>query len=684
MSADTIDATSSMDLRDVSAHVPNFVFAESNNIGQAFTSIRGIFSVSDPGEIGFDQSVGIYVDGVYFPRTFSANANMGEVERVEVLRGPQGTLFGRNTISGAVNITSKKASADYLGGQLFLEAGNYGLVHGKGSINIPLIDNTLAVRIFGEYLERDGWVKNLTTGKEDQGMREQTNGRLQLRYTPSDKTTVDFSVASLEVESLDYFYEHIDGGSDDGEKYTTFNNYDNESDMELFNTSLQVEHNFGSGYTLTSITAWLDDEMSFAADVEGMPFELVLAENTTYAEQFSQEFRIASPADRNYDYVAGFYYDNEESEFLSDINFGPFFPVPPVQNQGFANGNEIDRESWALFVHANFDVTEALTLFGGLRYTDETKEQVINPTSCTSDFACTILGIPPTTEPVDVPYDVELDDWTYTAGARYQISEDTMLYGSVGTGIKGGAFNNSTNLEQDIANNNLFTDPEEVISYELGVKSSWLNNRVTANFALFYMEYDDLQVKVGCSACGDGGLPLNSITNAADAESQGFELELTTAATDSLTFTLGVGYNDSEYVSFENAIEKRTDSFVDASGNTVPLAPEWTINASAQHVADIFGGNLTSRLDITYVDERYGVFGVTNHPGELIPDQTLLNGRIAYRTGNGNWGVALWGRNLTDDDTLTYLSFSSAFGIFATAGQYQEPRTYGLAVDYTF
>jgi iron complex outermembrane receptor protein len=145
-----------------------------------------------------------------------------------------------------------------------------------------------------------------------------------------------------------------------------------------------------------------------------------------------------------------------------------------------------------------------------------------------------------------------------------------------------------------------------------------------------------------------------------------------------------VGYNDSEYVSFENAVEKRTDSVVDASGNTVPLAPEWTINASAQHVADIFGGTLTSRLDLTYIDERYGVFGVTNHPGELIPDQTLLNGRIAYRTGNGNWGIALWGKNLTDDDTLTYLSFSSAFGIFATAGQYQEPRTYGLAIDYTF
>ncbi len=684
ISADDIQASSSTDLRDISTHVPNFVFAESNNIGQGFTSIRGIFSVSDPGEIGFDQNVGIYVDGVYFPRQFSANANMGEVERVEVLRGPQGTLFGRNTISGAVNITSKKANMEEMEGQLFTETGNHGLTHSKGSISIPLIEDKLAVRVFGEYLETDGWVDNLTNGKDDQGSREQTNSRLQLRYTPSEDTTVDFSVASLDAESLDYFYEHVEGASNDNKKFTTANNYDNESELDLFNASLQVEHNFDSGYTLTSITAWLDDEMSFAADVEGMPFPLVLAVNATYAEQFSQEFRIASPTDQNYDFVAGVYYDKEESDFVSDINFGPGFPAPPVQNQGFANGNSIDRESWAVFVHANYDLTEALALFGGVRYTNETKDQSINPTACTDSFACLIMGIAETNETVDVPVDVELDDWTWTAGLRYTISEDTMLYGSMATGIKGGAFNNSTNPEQDLANNNLFTEPEEVTSVEVGVKSSWLDNRITANFALFYMEYDDLQVKVGCSACGAGGLPENSITNAADAESQGFELELTALATESLTLTLGAGYNESEYGSFERAVEKRTDSVVDVSGNTVPLAPKWSINASAQHETEIFSGSLTSRLDLTYIDERYGVFGVTNHRGELIPSQTLVNGRVTYRTSNGNWGISAWGKNLTDDDSLTYLSFSSAFGIFATAGQYQQPRTYGLAIDYTF
>ncbi|HEB27492.1 MAG TPA: TonB-dependent receptor [Porticoccus sp.] len=566
MSAGDIQATNSADLRDISSHVPNFVFAESNNIGQGFTSIRGIFSVSDPGEIGFDQNVGIYVDGVYFPRQFSANANMGEVERVEVLRGPQGTLFGRNTISGAVNITSKKANMEELEGQLYAETGNYGLTHGKGSISIPLIEDKLAVRFFGESREIDGWIDNLTTGKDDQGSRKQTNSRMQVRYTPSENTTVDFSVASLDAESLDYFYEHIEGGSNDNKKFSTANNYDNESDLDLFNASLQVEHNLDNGYTLTSITAWLDDEMTFAADVEGMPFPLVLATNSTYAEQFSQEIRIASPTDRNYDFVAGVYYDREESTFVSDIYFGPFFPAPPAQNQGFANGNAIDRESWAAFVHANYDITEDLALFGGLRYTSETKDQTINPSTCTDSFACLILGVPETSESLDIPFDVELDDWTFTAGVRYEISESAMLYSSVATGIKGGAFNNSTDPERDIANNNLFTEPEKVTSFEVGVKTSWLSNRITANFALFYMEYDDLQVKVGCSACGDGGLPENSITNAADAVSQGFELELSAAATESLTFSLGAGYNESEYGSFERAIEKRTDSVVDVSG----------------------------------------------------------------------------------------------------------------------
>lgn len=683
--ANDIAATRALDLQDLSTQVPNFVFAQNVNQGFSSMSIRGIYSRADPSFIGFDQSVGVYVDGVYHSRQFNANAGMGDIERVEVLRGPQGTLFGRNTISGAVNITSKKPDVTEMQGQLFAETGNYGLVHGRGSISIPLISDKLAIKLFGEYLERDGYADNNTTGNDDLGNQDRTSARLQVRYMPSEQTTVDFSTSVFSSDSDDYFFEHIEGGSNDDEDFTTLNDYENKSEVDMFSASATVEHVFNSDYVLTSITAWLDDELKFNADIEGTALDFVTADQDPIeAKQFSQELRILSPADRNYDFVAGLYYDKEESEYSSDINFGQDFFVPPVRGTGFSNGNEIDRESYAAFVHANYHASEELTLFGGLRYTDETKELEAWPTVCTSDLTCLIFGLPSFTENVDAPDDVTLDDWTWTAGLQYQLRDDIMLYGSVSTGVKAGAFNNTSDPEQDAMNNNLQTDSEEVISYELGAKTSWLDNRLTMNIAVFYMDYDDLQVREGCTACGDGGLPINFLSNAADAESQGFELEIMAIPTSNLRLTAGVGYNDAEFGTFENVEDKRTLELVDASGNDVPLSAEWSLNASAEYEMEIAGGTLVSRLDFSYIDERYGDQGVTNHPDDLLPDQSLLNGRVTYRPGQGNWGIAVWGKNLTDDDSYVYLGYASEFGLSARSAQYQEPRTYGVAVDYSF
>jgi iron complex outermembrane receptor protein len=679
-----IEASSSLDLQDISAQIPNFVFAENVNQGFSSMSIRGIYSRSDPANIGFDQSAGVYVDGVYHSRQFNANAGMGDVERVEVLRGPQGTLFGRNTISGAVNIVSKKPDTSELQGRLFAETGNRNLAHGKGSINIPLVEDTLAIKVFGDYLDRDGFVDNTTTGNDDLGSQEQSSARLQLRWTPSEKTTVDFSSSAYSSETSDYFFEHIEGGANDDRKYTTANSVENVSDVDLSATSLAVEHEFNSGYVLTSITAWLDDELKYTVDVDGLPFDVAGADTVVGAEQFSQELRVTSPTGGNYDFVAGFYYDKEESEQTGDINFGSGFPFPPAQGQGFISGNEIDRESYAAFIHANYHVSEVLTVFGGLRYTDEIKEQTINPTICTDDFTCLVLGIPASSETVDVPIDVTLDDWTWTAGMRYQLKDEIMLYGSVGTGIKAGAFNNTTNFEQDLKDGNLLTDSEDVISYEVGAKTSWLDNRLTANLAIFYMDYTDLQVRQGCASCGDGGLPLNFLSNAADAESTGFELDVMAALTGNLRLMGGVGYNDGKYGTFKNVEEPRTLALVDVSGNKVPFSAEWSFNVAAEHSVEILGGIVTSRLDFTYVDERFGDQGITNHPDDLMPSQSLLSGRLSYRPGKGNFGIAIWGRNLTDDDSFVYLAFDSSLGFSRRSAQYQEPRTYGVTVDYTF
>ena len=684
--AEDIVATGSVDLQDVALQIPNLVFAESVNQGLAFISIRGINSRTEPSDIGFDSSVGVYVDGVFHSRQFNANANMGEVERVEVLRGPQGTLFGRNTISGAISITSKKPTTDEVLGNVSVDVGDRDMVHVRGSVNVPLIDGALAVKVFAESYDIDGYATNITTGNRNLGAKEKTSARFQLRYTPNDQTTVDLSVSAYNSESEDYFFEHVDGPASDGRQFTTTNNTENTSKIELFNTSLAIEHEFANGYTLTSTSAWLDDELNFGADVEATATPVIGIESVVTTEQFSQELRVASPADRHYDFIAGFYYNDETGAGPDEIFVGAGFPFPPVQGSSIKRGgNTLDREALAVFAHANYDLNDQATLFGGARYTDETKKQKTLPSTCENFFTCVILGNPALTTVTDAPVDVTMEEWTFTAGLRYHVNQDIMVYGSVGTGIKSGAFNNTANPEADFASNNLITNPEEVTSYELGVKSSWPEHHLNVNLAVFFMDYDDLQVRLGCVDCGPGGIPLRFMSNAGTASGQGFELELVSQPTDSLRLTAGVGFMDTTYDNLTDVEDQRRGGFFDAGGKKLPLAPEWTINAALQHTTEMAGGILTSRLDLSYVDDRFSDGSFHNHPDDILPSQTLLGARISFRPVEDGWGIALWGKNLTDDDSMVYRAFGSAFLPFGTnRAQYQEPRTYGVTLDLRF
>ena len=684
--AEDILATGALNLQDLSVQVPNFVFAESVNHALSFISIRGINSRTEPQDIGFDSSVGVYVDGVFHSRQFNANANMGEVERVEVLRGPQGTLFGRNTISGAINITSRKPATDQFFGNFSVDVGDRGMLHARGSLNVPIVADVLAVKLFAESYEKDGYATNLTTGNDNLANRDRSSGRFQVRYAPGDRTTIDLSVSAYKSESEDYFFEHIDGPASDGRDFTTTNDSENFSKIDLFNTSVSIEHEFADGYTLHSTTAFLEDELSFNADVEATPNPVLNIEAFVDTQQFSQELRIASPAGRSYDFVAGLYYGDEQGNTSDVIFIGQGFPFPPVRDSNIARGgNTLDRNGWAAFVHANFDLNEQATLFSGVRYTDETKEQKTHPSSCVNPVTCFVLGNPALTVTTEAPVDIILDEWTWTGGLRYQIHQDVMVYGSIGTGVKSGAFNTTANPLADFAANNLITDPEKVTSYELGMKSSWLESRLSMNLAVFYMDYEDLQVRLGCVDCGPGGIPLRYMSNAGTASGQGFELEMVALPTDGLRLSAGVGYMDTVYDDLEDVEDQRRGGFFDASGNTLPLAPSWTINVSAQHTAWMVRGRLVSRLDLSYVDERFSDGSFHNHPDDVLPAQTLLGGRITYRPASDLWGVGLWAKNLTDDDSRVYRAFGSAFLPAGTMrARFQEPRTYGVTLDLQF
>lgn len=390
-----------------------------------------------------------------------------------------------------------------------------------------------------------------------------------------------------------------------------------------------------------------------------------------------------------FDYVAGLYFFKQTN---SRDEIAEVLPTWIAALAGFANFQyDVEVESYAAFIHSNYYVTDDLTLFGGLRYTDETKELEALQTS-TPATILPAFGVP--FGQADIDEDIQDSDVSYTAGLRYQFTDDIMAYGSVATGYKSGAFNVGGNITNGILANDLTVDPESVTSYEAGVKSRLFNGMAQLNGAVFLLNYDDLQVRVFDPTVGTIG--TNVLKNAASVESKGFELEFSARPTDELLLALGVGYVDSTYESFEGVpLQRPAGSFgddndgvidrrTDATGNRVPLAPKWTINAAVGYDMPLPNqGKWRSRLEYNYKSERYGADGSTNDPADLLPGYSLINARTGYEAPDGRYGIYLWAKNLTDErelDETRYIQFITS----RLQQRYIEPRTYGVSVNVKF
>ena len=468
--ADDITGSGANNVRDLSGLVPNFVFGQGNNEATSDISIRGIYSHVPPGQVGFDQGVSVYVDGVYMGKQFASNADLGQTERVEVLRGPQGTLWGKNTVAGAVNIITRKPGNELEGG-VSIDYGNRNLVHVKSDINVPLVEDRLAFRASVGHQTQDGFITNTFLNNDAPGSFEITSGRTQLRFTPSEQTTVDLNADFFTGDNIDYIFEYVsDNRFNDDVKFTKTNDFEDYTDRELFGISLMVEHLFGNGYTVTSISGYRNDEASFGADIEGNPADIFAGVFTVKPKQFTQELRIASPAGEAYDFVAGLYYFDQEAESIDVLMPGRNFPFPPAAGSAHQS-QTVDAESFAAFVHANYRLSDAATLFAGLRYTDETKKLVVDPTTCPNPITCAALRFPRFAAPVAAPDNLTSKEPTWSVGLRYNVDDDVMVYGTVARGFKSAAFNKSRDPVADLAANLLVADPEFVTNYEIGAKT---------------------------------------------------------------------------------------------------------------------------------------------------------------------------------------------------------------------
>lgn len=669
ISSEDIRTADVSDINSISLRTPGFTMGAFNP-AQPQLFIRGIGSNADGA--GEDQSVVIFLDGVYLGRTAGQAFDLFDLERLEVLRGPQGTLYGKNAAGGAVNIITSKPSEELEAG-IELSAGDLGYFGVRGKLSGPLGER-MAGKISFSHKERDGYVESLVADLDDMNGYESDGVRTQLLIRPTDTLELLLSadaskdrrngpgrtpgdglalggvVSMLPRELQPDFHENLQSNEP-------------KTDIDTQGISLQADWDVSIG-TFTSITAYRHSEAEVydpQPPVDFAYFPVITVENffDEDGEQFSQEFRIASEASDRLFWQAGVFYLNEQvdrNEFFDGIIGAPLGGAPTgtaLPTAGNIQTNE--TESFGLFAQGTWSFSENWDLTIGARYTDETKEA----TNRSQPNQVNIL------EKFDVEMNESWDAFTPKAALNYYMGDIT-LYGTVSTGFKSGGFQGSAPTE--LAATTPFNE-ESVTNYEAGVKGTVLDDSLRFSATAFYTQYDDLQILI--QTVGPGGIPGPNLTeNAGEAESQGFELELQWQLTDYLQLAGTYAYLGTEYTKLDANLKP-------SEGNQLRNAPE-----NAGSLSLIFdyplsaGGNINARADYTHKDLAYQ--DVQNRKEGAITSYDLTNFRVAYTADSESWEVAAWVKNAFDEEYMLH-NFTINPGVSANPTP-AAPRTAGVTL----
>lgn len=664
-------------LRDLEFSVPGLTYTDQ---GAAFGGfgIRGIFTLVR--STGVESGVGVYVDGVYQGRNSNSNLDLVDVERVEVLKGPQGTLFGRNTISGAVNITTQ-APSEQFETKIKASVGNLDMRSVNASLSGPIVDGKLLARVSGSLFERDGYTLNLYDG-EHLNNQDRANGRLRLRFLATDQLTFDFSADKFKddanVNRGGYLVSSVPGrfygvaaefAQTSDPRVTSLDNFDLGSveKRDVSGTALTGTYEFGDGFTFSSISAYRDGSFYTASDFDGTAAQIAGGNTRSDSSQFTQEFRLDSRAARQtgfspaaIDYVAGLFYLTQDTSGRLHTLLGtgctvstcprPGLPGPDV----FGPISQIDTESYAAYVNANWRLSRRFTLTGGLRYTSEDKSLDFQQDAA---LGIGIPAVPPS------HFERSENNVSPTLSLRYEAADDVSMYATIARGYKSGGFNADV-----VSNLNIVFGPEEVTNYEVGFKSLLFDHRARFNVAVFYVDYQDLQVQqfVGTA---------QQVTNAAKAEIKGVELELSARLIEHLTLDLGAAYINAEFADFPNA----TGAGANYAGNKLASAPDYTGSVALEYThAVATDANIFVRGEWTYRGNQY--FQADNAPFTQQEGYSLFNGRVGIDLSDGKYRLSIFGNNLDDKiyatNRLPFLGTQMGF--------WGEPRTYGVELIANF
>lgn len=699
-------------LTDVAAFVPNLTMSASGSGGGGASNaqifLRGI------GQSDFlittDPGVAVYVDGVYYARTTGSVFDVLDLERLEVLRGPQGTLFGKNAIGGAISLISRRPS-DEFGGQVQATTGSFNRRDLRASVDLPLSD-TLRTRFSGVWQNRDGYTDRILAG-DQMGDQNQLGGRAYVEWTPTsdlsftliadgtrsrqsgaNSTLLAFNPAAglaplwinLVAIPRGLSLPIVNGAT----PFTSSGTGPNVSDLDLWGASLTSQWDLASDLTFKSITAFRALSARFGRDADNSPSSYIHTDNQVDQQQFSQEFQLlGGGSDSRLRWVLGAYFFDEAARDTNNVRLasglwaaleglpGPVIPLSPnpcpvaciggagnplnaLFDLDFDIYNRIDTESYAAFAQGSYALNDQWSVNVGLRYTFEDKRYFLSHRRVNSGVAI----IPPTV--VSASY----EDVSPRFGVDYQATEDVFFYASASKGFKSGGFNGRPTTTAAVQS----FGPEALWSYEAGVKLDLLDRRMRLNLATFFNQYDDIQL-TSVSADPSGNLILIT-QNAGQAEATGFEAELTAVPMRGLHITGSLGYLDAEYTELNPGATVTLDT-------KFMKAPKWTASAAASYTVALADnmGDLTFRGDWSYRSKFY------NDPvnTEIISQDglSLFNARIAWTDPSERIEVALFGTNLTDE--LHIVSGLAATGSFGTAeANFGRPREWGLSLKYSF
>lgn len=690
-----IERSGIVSLESLAPRVPSFYFG-SFGAARPQLYIRGVGTRSfDPGS---ESSIGVFADDVYLGRSSGSFGSLKDVERIEVLRGPQGTLYGRNTIGGAINVISR-APTDTFEGRVEAGISNFDGREIFGAVGGPLSGDTLMFRVAAWHSERDGYVTNLTTGNRFQGI-DNTGGRLRLTAQPTDALKIDLTAEFLDDgnragfgginqgvfgNSASVFFRQPGSGTLVAPVSLRAAALSSDPTLDRQTRSYigRIEYDAGS-VSITSITSYRTLDITDGRDLEGSSLDVLQQSSAENSDQFTQEVRLASEPGSALTFggaidwiIGGFYYHDKSSRtdafrigINSAVRAAAGTPATDVALSDYS------IESYAIFGQATWHLTDQLGLTLGGRYTHDDKSALQAGT--TTDAGPVIAA------PFSTFNQATYSSFDPRVTLEFQPSRDVNLYASWSTGFKSGGFQ-YTPFSKEQAD--VLFRPESITAYEVGFKTQWLDRALTINGAAYYYDYTDLQISRIIdvpTGVGNATTPVVLISNAASSIVKGVDLEVVAHPSDALSVSLTYGYLDAKY---DNYVFNAATDF---SGTRLVRAPRHSINVGAEWDVPLGGDvGLTLRADYALMSDFYhepGEGNVLYGPGIPLTVEDgygLLDLRasLSYQ----RWQLTAYAQNATDTAyRRTVNALGSAPAGPRVVGFAGTPRIYGLKLSYAF